>query len=386
MLIKFQGLNVSSKKAESFEIDNVLRYNNESEIIANFDNFYLTFDSIYYYSAKFQSIFIFNFKSKKFEILNERNNDSKVVTLSSNSNYLFCLILNSKELTLAQYSAKILRKQFRLENLVSFDKIERLVLASTDINTYLFDNGINLKCVLNLNDFEQTKDQKKLESELQLNENSTSSLPAGLVLLDEKCELVSTGKEHLIFRTTASQKLYSLGVGLKGQLGNGKIENCFNEVQCINLKDVSLVQSGGWHSGVIDTSGDCFMWGWNSSGQIGVTEVLDSSNDAESVFVPNPTKICIRDFNDEIMNIKFKRLSLGARHSALISIDNCVYVFGWNKYKQLCLDSQNCSLSQNDSDCEMDETIEEPRRLPRFDSLVFDVKCGCWFTLLMTSF
>jgi alpha-tubulin suppressor-like RCC1 family protein len=386
MFIKFQGLNVSSKKIDSFYIENILTHNSHTELITSFDRFYLTFDSIYYNSEKFQSVFIFNFKSMKFESLHESNDDSKVLTVSSNTNYLYCLTSNSvgSRLVLTRFSGKIPIKQVHLDNIISSERIEHLVLASTDINAYLFDNETCLKCVFNLTDFELSKDKKQIESEVKLNENSTSSLLVGLVLLRERCKLISTGKEHLLFQTETSNNVYSFGVGLKGQLGNGKIENCFNEAQRIDLTDITLVQSGGWHSGVINVSGDCFMWGWNSSGQIGVTSNSESSSDTESVFVPSPTKICIQDLNGEVISKKIKRLSIGSRHSALIDCNDCVYVFGWNKYGQLFLPSGSLSSSIIERDFETDEIIEEPTRLSEFDNKVVDVKCGCWFTLLMT--
>jgi alpha-tubulin suppressor-like RCC1 family protein len=385
MLIRFQGLNVSARKVESFEIENVLNYNNKSESIVNFENFYLTFDSIFFKSSQFNVVFILDLKAKHFEPVHN-DQDSQVLTAASNTNYLYLLTVRNSQFEIVQYSGKHLIKKIQLQNLNELNLYKDLILASTDINVYLFQNeDSGLKCLFNLNDFESSKNKKQLATELQLNENSTSSLPPDLVLLDEACKSISTGKEHIVFQTASSNKLFSFGVGLKGQLGNNRIENCFEKAESISLENADLVQSGGWHSGVVDKSGDCFMWGWNSSCQLGIT----TGSDVESVFVPTPTKISVCDFGGEkLSEVKFRKLSVGARHTALISTQNSAYVFGWNKYGQLFLEQDNSAMliqSRSGSDeSDRDEIIEEPTKLDQFENEVCDVKCGCWFTLIMT--
>lgn len=186
----------------------------------------------------------------------------------------------------------------------------------------------------------------------------------------------SSGKEHMLFLTT-SNKLYSFGIGTKGQLGIGKIENRY-ELTVIkppdNVTPVKIA-SGGWHSGFLDQNSDCYVWGWNLNGQVSVED--ESQND--SVFVVTPTKLVVLD---ELSgkDVKFASISLGSRHSALIDLNGNLYTFGWNKYGQLFMDRDE-SINEEDEMFNFDRPV-------KIDSEEFDdkkvkrVKCGCWLTAI----
>jgi alpha-tubulin suppressor-like RCC1 family protein len=76
------------------------------------------------------------------------------------------------------------------------------------------------------------------------------------------------------------------------------------------------------------------------------------------------------------------RLSLGARHSAIIDINNNCYTFGWNKYLQLYHSKETTNNNDNNI-IENNEIIDSPVRLTMFnDEKTDDILCGPWFTLI----
>ena len=112
------------------------------------------------------------------------------------------------------------------------------------------------------------------------------------------------------------------------------------------------------------------MWGWNSHGQTGVV-------DANKVFIAKPTKLQVLDDHGE--QIKFKRLSLGARHTILVDEQDNLYTFGWNKYGQLL---QNELPMDEDLDDE-DDCVYEPMQVERYNGRVKDAAASCWSTLVL---
>lgn len=357
MKILFYGLNVALSKADSFELEDFVTIDQTTiETIRDLSNFYISFDTIYYWSQSRKVIFELNTESRKLEPIITKN----FIDVSVNTNHLWCLTCDNNVLELLQYTGRDLVSSIRLNNINSSES-KLLRVISTDINVYLFENSdaSGLKCLHNVN---ESNDEKRASIEIQLNEKSTCSLPIGQ-LIDQKCRSISHGKEHLLFLT--GSQLFSAGVGLKGQLGTGRIENSFDRVQAIECgKSIECVESGGWHAGWIDSEGRCFMWGWNSCGQIA------ASQDNDSAFVTHPTQIQIRNEHGEV---KFKRMSLGSRHSALISTRGELYVFGWNKYGQI--------LVQNELDYE-DQVEIEPQKIDWLADIQ-DVKCGNWQTLIL---
>ena len=180
----------------------------------------------------------------------------------------------------------------------------------------------------------------------------------------------------MLFLTT-SNKLYSFGIGTKGQLGIGKIENRY-ELTVIkppdNVTPVKIA-SGGWHSGFLDQNSDCYVWGWNLNGQVSVED--ESQND--SVFVVTPTKLVVLD---ELSgkDVKFTSISLGSRHSALVDLNGNLYTFGWNKYGQLFVDRDE-SINEEDEMFNFDRPVKiESEEFE--DKKVKRVKCGCWLTAI----
>lgn len=197
-------------------------------------------------------------------------------------------------------------------------------------------------------------------------------MPLNVQLIDEKIAKFSCGKEHILMLTERTNRLLSFGIGTKGQLGLGKIENKFELTQIITNPEIKIktICAGGWHSAFLDDNYDCYLWGWNLNGQ-----VSSQKDNNDSVFVADPRKLHVID---ELSGkeVKFKRVSLGARHSALLDTEGSLYTFGWNKYNQLFFENFRESNEE-------DFNVEEPIKIVEFEKKVQDVKCGCWLSAIV---
>ncbi|XP_038064985.1 ultraviolet-B receptor UVR8-like isoform X2 [Patiria miniata] len=85
-----------------------------------------------------------------------------------------------------------------------------------------------------------------------------------------KFSQVHCGKEHVILLSQIYQ-VYSFGLGSRGQLGHGTTdgESQPRLLEALGSVPVDTISAGGWHSAVVSTIGDIYVWGWNESGQLG---------------------------------------------------------------------------------------------------------------------
>lgn len=205
------------------------------------------------------------------------------------------------------------------------------------------------------------------------------------LLLDQKVAQFASGKEHILFLTqpstpSSSGRLYSFGLGTKGQLGLGKIENRYELALVHTPPDLNIrsISAGGWHSAFLADNGECYLWGWNLNGQVSMAVTTstdnDNDNDNDSVFVVSPAKLRV---TSNLTDVKFRAVSLGSRHSAVLDLDGNVYMFGWNKYGQIEAFDENDEASAV-NDVEMPVRIHRPTR-------VSSLKCGCWSTVFVTA-
>ncbi|CAF0804880.1 unnamed protein product [Brachionus calyciflorus] len=353
-MILVQGLDVFEMATEHLEIDSKIVE------VTNLDNFYVTIESIYF--IRDSKPFIFDRIENNFT--NLLDNNISIISASSNTNYFWCLISNNSILELLQFSSDCLIEKTIINNFLNKSD---LVLISTDINTYIFQNDQNgLICLFELKN-KADLGKKILTQEQNLNENSLSTIELNKILIDKKVKCFSSGKEHILALTETNSEVYSFGIGTKGQLGFGKIENRFQFTKIFNKAKYLCNGNIGWHSGLIDENHDCFLWGWNSNCQI----------DPISSIVPNPTKKSIKD-DLTGREIKFRKISLGSKHTVLIDTQHNLYSFGWNKYNQLFL--ENDGLNDLDED---NFNVESPVKIIEFNEKVLDVKCGPWSTILL---
>lgn len=237
------------------------------------------------------------------------------------------------------------------------------------------------------------------------------------ILYPLKCTQIACGRRHILALMEGGFVL-SWGTGYFGQLGHGD-DNSWDNPKMIYALDpnklgthVTSVACGGSHSGAITESGQVFMWGLNKSGQCGI------GNRAESLMDPKPL-----DYS-EIGPVQAHSLVCGRSHSAMLTTDSKVYVWGSSSYGRLGIsdhrkqiyhpvelvffrDIQVHSLASGDyhmlalgHDCGVyswgygieGQTghsslfhLRNPRRLECFDSLNIDsIACGSSFSMAIS--
>ena len=134
---------------------------------------------------------------------------------------------------------------------------------------------------------------------------------------------VSLGYNHSA-AITEDGKLYLWGDNYLGQIGDRSRQNRYEPVEVMtNVKEISL----GWrHSAAITNDGDLYLWGDNYYGQLGNFrsggDITSMDEDIES---KEPVKV--------LSNIS--TVSLGAEHSAAVTDEGVLYLWGSNKQGQI---------------------------------------------------
>lgn len=124
----------------------------------------------------------------------------------------------------------------------------------------------------------------------------------------------------------ADGHVYSCGLNNKGQAGNTNIEQgnvlTFQRLCALEHEVVIEVCCGWDSSAALTRNGELYVWGSNRYGQLG----LDPS-----IFplVPHPRKISTCE--------RIKNISMGLRHTAIITENRELYVCGSNNKGQLGL-------------------------------------------------
>ncbi|CAL1527289.1 unnamed protein product [Lymnaea stagnalis] len=152
---------------------------------------------------------------------------------------------------------------------------------------------------------------------------------------------VSCGKEHVLL-LGENGSIYSYGFGSRGQLGHNSVEGNSSPtlIEALDGLQMRAIAAGGWHSAAISDIGDLYMWGWNESGQLGISLVKNERNNSGSLSVSFDETVHVQAEPHCIaMNEEFNAVAVacGARHTAFLSDDGKVYVCGWNDYGQLGL-------------------------------------------------
>ncbi|CAM8954917.1 unnamed protein product [Rhodiola kirilowii] len=168
---------------------------------------------------------------------------------------------------------------------------------------------------------------------------------------------IACGGKHSAAITDAGA-LLTFGWGLYGQCGQGSTDDELSPVCATSLLGIHIqgVAAGLWHTVCISDDGDVYSFGGNQFGQLGTgvdqAEVLPRLLDASS-----------------LENIHATGVSCGARHSAVITDEDEVFCWGWNKYGQLGLGDV------------VDRSI--PTQVKIEGCVAKNVACGWWHTLLL---
>ena len=130
---------------------------------------------------------------------------------------------------------------------------------------------------------------------------------------------VSLGGYYYSAAITTDGSLFMWGSNNAGQLGNGEAGEVYSTTPIKIMDNVKSVSLGEHHSAAITTDGSLYMWGYGEDGELGNGEA------GEEAF--NTTPIKIMD--------KVESVSLGCYHSAAITTDGSLYMWGNNDYGQL---------------------------------------------------
>ena len=150
--------------------------------------------------------------------------------------------------------------------------------------------------------------------------------PSGLFMCPDVPEKIMDDVKYVSLGTyhTAVIKndnsLYMWGENSKGELGNGKSGYYeYSDTPVKIMDDVRCVSLGFLHSAAITNDGSLYTWGCNRNGQLGNGKSGESEIEAE------PVKI--------MDNVKY--VSVGDEHSAAITEDGSLYMWGRNNFGQV---------------------------------------------------
>ncbi|TMW57994.1 hypothetical protein Poli38472_013468 [Pythium oligandrum] len=141
---------------------------------------------------------------------------------------------------------------------------------------------------------------------------------------------VACGAFHTLF-VTHQQHLLAMGFNQAGQLGLGhRLQSHKGWRSCTptvleTLRDRSIldIAAGQNHSACVTSHGDIFVWGCGDDGRLGVGK----NGDCEI------TPALVLSLKD--LGVRARRIRCGARHTAIISDRDLLYMWGANEFGQL---------------------------------------------------
>ncbi|CAK0895504.1 unnamed protein product, partial [Prorocentrum cordatum] len=139
-----------------------------------------------------------------------------------------------------------------------------------------------------------------------------------------KVARVACGWHHTL-ALTEDRRVYTFGVGCFGQLGLGACRHCPSPsqvalpAQCD--KAVVDVAAGFASSFAVTTQGWVYAWGANEKCQLGLGDSMEGSA------TPKPI--------DALSRVKVVQVSAGFSHTACVTSDGLVYLWGYGAYGQL---------------------------------------------------
>ncbi|KAK2588070.1 hypothetical protein KPH14_004135 [Odynerus spinipes] len=180
---------------------------------------------------------------------------------------------------------------------------------------------------------------------------------------------VACGFDHTIL-LAENGDVYSMGMGTRGQLGHGDLEDCDDPKLVEALAGLNVVQisAAGWHSAVVTDQGDLYTWGWNINGELGIP-----SEDAKVVAIPT-----VINFEDgekkEPIEINITKVQCGNTFTICLTDDGSLWGCGSNKYGQLGQPREKL----------VDSKIFFKLDVHSVCKNIKDFKCQEWGTLLST--
>eukprot|EP01080_Neovahlkampfia_damariscottae_P007062 gene7062-11225_t len=165
----------------------------------------------------------------------------------------------------------------------------------------------------------------------------SSKVPKKTIFTAERVTEIAAGNLHSLF-LSVSGAVYAIGGNSRGQLGIPSIVGVsFVPLQIQMNETISKITVGEQHSLLLSITGNLYVFGDNSEGQLG---------DGTTTSRNSPFKL---PFNGNIQNI-----AGGKYHSLFLTNTSEVYTFGRNIYGELCDGTSNPSytpqlISSNDT-------------------------------------
>lgn len=168
---------------------------------------------------------------------------------------------------------------------------------------------------------------------------------------------------------------YSVNFSRRGQLGIGELTTSNSPVFLEAFGGIKMVDiaAKGWHSGAVSAFGDLYMWGWDTSGQLGIKSNSEDGGHSPSVHAL-PQLI---DFEDESINIS--KVFCGSRHTIVKTERDEYFGSGWNRYGQLGYKVDAIEKESDIKSC--GSTYFRKLNLP-LEDVHWDIVCGNWSTIL----
>jgi alpha-tubulin suppressor-like RCC1 family protein len=136
-----------------------------------------------------------------------------------------------------------------------------------------------------------------------------------------KVAAIAAGADHVVAITTFGV-VYTWGHNHRGQIGDGSTADRHEPVAVTKgIKGlVSIVAAGNGISAAVTKSGDLYLWGRNTFGQLGVEQPRDSAG--EAVSQTRPAKVPLPRGTDAVA------VAAGNRHVTVALNDGRLVVFG----------------------------------------------------------
>ncbi|XP_022167016.1 RCC1 domain-containing protein 1-like isoform X1 [Myzus persicae] len=195
------------------------------------------------------------------------------------------------------------------------------------------------------------------------------SIPTRIFDSKFKVAQVVCGFEHIVILMETGC-LYTQGSSSRGQLGHGELneENHPRLLKSLDGIRVINTSAGGWHTAAITEYNDLYMWGWNHSGQLGIS---NSPENGGIIMAPEPVLINWAEETD------IEQVSLGARHSMVLSKNNILWGCGWNAHKQLGIETYQLTCDRMINLSNLSPLLKCNVRK------IVKVVCGAWNSALL---
>ncbi|XP_051157356.1 uncharacterized protein LOC127279187 [Leptopilina boulardi] len=175
---------------------------------------------------------------------------------------------------------------------------------------------------------------------------------------------VACGFDHTIL-LAENGDIYSMGLGTRGQLGHGDLEDCDNPkiIEALAGIKVSQISAAGWHSAVITAEGDLYTWGWNTFGELGLLN-------SEKQVIPLPTVVDFENEEKIIFETNVKRVQCGNNFTICLLADGTFWGCGSNKFGQLGISIEKLTESKKFIQLDVNEYLDT--------KFIKDFKCKEW--------